>query len=468
MIRLNSFILLLILILGGFGAGNLQAQVDSVPEDGILLESTEPLPEIFPLDSGNFLLIEFCGIQKNGQQEIRFGKYSNDLRQSWSAFTWIPKRLDFFGGVVSGKTVYILFASKSPDRKANVLTGLSLFSGRLEKYEFELEDFSANCIEASGEKVFIGGSSGKEGKIMMADMKKRSLGEFPIAHTGKGRVEEIGILPDGRVQAILFNKISPVIAALVIRKFTTSGIPSGGFTLSSPSGENLMSGTCSSLADGTQFVVGNYGLPGDLWSQGFYFAMVRNDKKEILKFYPFGEFDELKKHSSMSGNRIEDSHAARQRKKKLRYDLLMHPVLALPGRFLLIGEVYSATGRKQGDEPGAHRRGGARFEMGLVACFDESGNMILNNVFDLNGARSRDLIRMIQAGTTRTGWHLSIPSEDGISRHQITAWGEVRNAGNIEEDGLLKTRFLKNGDAVKLIQSREDGTLKLKMEYSGL
>lgn len=448
--------------MGVLCSNSIHAQ-DSIKQ--LKYETEYPQQHMLAFDSTHFLLIKKVGQDRSGKAEFEIGKYDTGFEEFWTTRAFLNKRLRYYGWSRSGKMIYLLFTSPFPDRSTMQVLGLHQYSGRMTKYDFQIEGFSVNCFAVVKDNVFVGGSAYKEGKLFMVDMKRHETRELLIPHTGKGRVEEIVVLPGNKIQAIMFNKVTAVSSALMVRRFTAMGKSDGGFTLSSVTGENLMYGSCLIEDDGTQYIMGNYGLPGDLWSQGYFFAMVREDKKEILKFYPFVEFADLAVEKAKEDEETGSLSKQEKRARKVRYDLLMHPLMSSRERFLLVGEVYTTRRRQRGDivGHGARGRGGYKFSLGLIACFDVSGNMVFDRAINLYGQRRRELRKIIRVGVDDEAWSFSVPLGDEVDRHRISAWGEVLKVPDYEDPAIEDVIFMPDGRQLARYKGELEGSFKLKM-----
>jgi len=424
--------------------GRVEIQVSSISDDYYLL----------PIGQNGVLLFGESDKVNSAGVDYEFTKYNTNFKKEWVTSVSIKDRLYLrkqYYDSENGK-LYLLMAKQKGQmflsdfqlveldvNSKNIQIINGTFPGRVYINDFYANNsmvyFGGGLFPPSSEAFFkqIGtlvlfyipalfGSMNFKLKplLYIADFKKKNISQYPFNLNGNSRVTSIALDKDATtVNVFVTSKQSRDKVQFSIFVFDKEGNKTGIIPLKVDDNIDITSGKVMSMDKDEQVVIGTYtqrpkGFKESYFdlqntttttSTGMYYAKIKNGEQEFIKTYPYSKFSNFYKYLTFrSQNSLKKKIARKEAKGKplnLQYNLLVHNLVKMNDEFVMVAEAYYPeyeTNCETVFNPNGstYQRCytvfvGYRFTHAIIAGFDEKGELIWDNSFEIMDILTYDL-----------------------------------------------------------------------------
>ncbi|NQX97667.1 MAG: hypothetical protein HRT73_07275, partial [Flavobacteriales bacterium] len=336
--------------------------------------------------------------KKGKERKWKIEKYSNKLILNDTKFISIPKKqyldetyttdTDLYMFFSDKKGAYSFFRINAKSMKINKIIGN--LPAKANVYEIHIID----------DMVFFDAVIKKAPMLFTLDINSEKQDLVPITLPDYGpknlSIEDVQVIDESKEVLVYVNAYNKKEHDLYVIRFDENGEKKATFNLTKKHEMKLSSVSASYLEKGSYIYTGTYSPKSSVSSVGVYLCKTKNDEVVFFKFYKFLEFDNFlsylpeKKRAKIEKKQKKKS--AKGKEMKLSYLMASHDIKVLDGKFLYIGEAHYATYRTEtytttsNGVTTTHTRrifDGYRYTHATVAGFDEKGNKLWDNTFEM-------------------------------------------------------------------------------------
>lgn len=378
---------------------------------------------------------EFSG--KNDQWVVT--GYDVDFKEIWSKNNLFERGFSYLDYKVENQMLFLLFEKTTTSgQKINIVT-IDILTGKLENTFFDLEH-KINI----GYFVVIGNSAIVSGEVFQPKLIRFHSSIKPITFWFdlSSKLSKY-IIPEVKTNTYVINckKFSEVSVAVVYKSFDRKKGNKLLLQIIDESGEILQT---KEIVNKTQFDlvsceilsknlpksvhIGTYNvlqsrefIKYSLDASGFYFSSYNFDSLQAVKFYSFSNLKNLSKIFRKSGlTQIKSAN-----KKQIIDGVLLHDVETYDGKYYLISEFFypQYTYITYYDPASRMTRTQSQFEGyrytgALLVCFNEFGELIWDNIIEVNNILSKELRERVKLFVDGVDV-IMVYSEDGKLHYQV-------------------------------------------------
>ncbi len=436
---------------------------------------------VVPVDSEGLILFS-----ETDQGRYSFTRYTTDLQQDWSIDCNVNPALDLTRYIYRDKALYLLFSRyKSPIYQ---VVKLNVRAGFAAKYEWgSIDRLEIIDFEAIGNYMFIAGRTNNEPVLLHTSMYAKQARVLPAAFRNRTEIQSLEVDSVTKILHATFVSGKNRDRSIIIRSFTPEGqsVQTVNLATDAKDSYELLSGKVSDLSDTEELVIGTYGTQGPVYarasmynyygygwgsmyqgsadySQGVYISKLQNGQPTFTKYYSFTDFKNFFRF--LGGKQQERMESKIQKRKKqgrdlrLQYRLLVHDIVQRNGQYIMIAEAYYPEYRSNNNYlyPGPWGYGygyngyspygrnmpvfdGWVYTHAVIAGFDQQGNLLWDNSFEINDVKTYRLKEKIK---------VSFDNENIMLAYN--------------HNGELKTKVIRGNEVVEA-----KGNIPISTEYQG-
>jgi len=218
-----------------------------------------------------------------------------------------------------------------------------------------------------------------------------------------GVLNQIKVYGNGLIDIIVSTKNIQRKKVLWLRTYSSEG-DLINTTILQDENKNLIFGRSLRKPDGTQIVAGNFALRNSDYSKGVFITEIDPDGVYTLRYHNFSDFENYFKYMKPSREaRVKERIERRKLKgKKIRYTYLFqtHELHQYGDEYLLLGETFYPRYYYL-NSFGYYNRGdrifdGYRYTHALIVGFDQDGELVWDNTFEMNDVKTFDIIQYVK------------------------------------------------------------------------
>lgn len=374
--------------------------------------------EIFKLipcgESGLLLFYESTEQDYEDSKNWYFTFYDPNLKEKWTKVVPIVNNLKYKKFVREGNSVFMYFQNTGKKKSEN-------FNFQILKFEIDTKRFFAISGVIPDKSELVDFKVHKQTAFVGLNLKKNQVQINAInIITGKNKLllvdlngqnilEDIFIdIMDESVQVLVNNYISKKHNAIYIIKYDFNGNKISTVEVKTENKENeLNSAKLLYVNKNEKIMIGTYnkstGKTTELKeniqtvSTGYYFTKIVNEKQKFINYFNFLNFKNF--YSALGGREIYKIKKKAEKKKiaskdySLNYRLLLHDIIQYDGKYILLSEayypeyhtvtnmVYDYYGRPMPQSYTVFD--GYKFFNAIIAGFDDEGNLLWDNGFEI-------------------------------------------------------------------------------------
>jgi hypothetical protein len=420
------------------------------------------------IPAGNDGMVTFTEAQPG---RITFARYDTTLVENWTVESQYNPNLKVMDYTYNDAYLYLLLGNRrSPDYQ---VLRLSVSAGFAEKFDFySLKDLDIVDFKATGNDVFLSARSRSEPLLLHVNLLNRKTRVLPAAFKGKTQIQSMEIDRNTGLLNVAFANQYKNDYKIIIKSYGREGEQTKSSLVTASADKRLMTGKLSSLNASEEMVLGTYGFKKSRpeYTQGLYISKlnVGNENPVFTRYYSFTDFKNFFKFQSEKEQARTKKRISHNRKKgtdlKLEYRFVVHDVVERNGEYVVVAEAYYPTYRNNnmyspfmspwgfgpsfgygfggfggygpyGYSPwGSPYRNnqifdGYQYTHAVVAGFDKQGNLLWDNVLELNDVKLFTLREQVKVSFSGENVILAY-SFKGKLKSKIIRGSEVVEAKN--------------------------------------
>ncbi len=344
----------------------------------------------------------------------------SELKERWKS------QLEVEGGKLTGYEysagkVYLLFREESNKADNYQIFTLDVATSLTARYTID----NAIPVELSeftvvDNVVLLGGYVNFRPTVIYFDLLTDKYRVVPGLYANNSEILEIKTSEENKTFSILHTERLPDKQYTITTKtFDRECNLLFDFRLKPEPDRNLLYGRTTSFGDDALHIAGTYSHGNTKFSRGIFIANIHPDGSQNIKYYNYGDlknfFSYMKaRREKRMRNRIE-RRKIKGKKVKLNYKLLVHDVLEKKNSNILLGEAfypkyssrpnYNYAGTYSGFNRALYPNlrhmedsnlDGYQYTHAVVIGFDQKGNLLWDNSFEINDVVSPTLQKFVQ------------------------------------------------------------------------
>lgn len=366
---------------------------------------------IVPAEEDGLLVFRETYNRGDGGFFWEFNHLDTTLTNQWTKTFPLPYGSFFMGHDYSLGNVFILLGTvrgRSFDQFQ--LLGMNLATGDTVNhivdigFPVDLKEF-----EVVGDMAIFGGYANYRAVIVLYNLTDRKKKVLPGFYNMRSELLDIKTDDDNRQFSVLMtDRFRAKNQSIQLKTYDDKGFILQSSKLDPGREKNLIYGQSTKFNEGSQYISGTFAQRRSSYSKGVYMAKFEDNQQEYLKYFNYADLENFFSYmSAKRRDRVKERIKRRKIKGKrvrLNYRLLVHDVLKLGDVNILIGEAYypkyvlSTYGplhlEYYRDTYGTGIEG-YRYTHAVVIAFNESGDIVWDNSFEINDILTLDLKQFV-------------------------------------------------------------------------
>ncbi len=356
--------------------------------------------------NGLFLHRHFVGVETD---QIHLINLDTALQQKWAGFISVQKNYRIFGTRTFEDKLFILLRYQDYSRNDLILLAIDETDG--EYIQFVIRGyipFAPTEFQVTRQAAIIGGYYQRIPVVLHFSLTALFSKVLPGLFSEEGELTQITTHEDGSFDVLISARNVARQRTIWIKNYDPDGNLVRNLALQPEEKKHLIFGRSLKTSGDTQIVAGVYGNRSSEFSRGIFIATVDLSGEEQIRYHNFGDLDNFFQYMKANRERRIKSRIERKKVKgkkiRFNYRFLVHELVPYNNQFVLLGEAfyprYITTDRFQfrsyrqfGVMPGNLFQNGRIFDgyyytHAVVMGFDEDGNVVWDNSFEINDVRT--------------------------------------------------------------------------------
>ena len=453
-IKLNILLLAVSLLL----AADLSAQVSQpmrleIDVDGLGFELASAG------DKGLFLFRNINLPMQAGKQVMEVLQVDTSLSVNWRREYIIDTEYSKLGQFYINGELYLLFSSVLQGNKRMSIVSFDVKSGVVQNYGIKnFIPFTYFDFKIINNTVLIGGYYNYRPLVVLYNLENKIPKVLPGFFNERSTLIEMKVNDNNTFDIILNGNDIDKNGTLFINTFDESGTLLKKISLEAEKSKSLLFGRAETLSDQAQIVAGVYGKRHSEYSRGVFIANINEYGEQKIKFYNYAELQNFFHYMKARRERRIMSRIERKKIKDKRirfnYRLLVHQLIRHQDQYILLGEAFypkyrTITSGNNNLFTGGWviNRGifsqqvvfdGYRYTHAVLLGFDERGNLLWDNSFEINDVTSFELEQFVHAYTSKDQIGLLYVYDNAI-RSKIVSKNQVLEGKEQHEIALTNS-----------------------------
>lgn len=353
----------------------------------------------------------------NGQMLWELLKVNSDLELVWKKEYLLNASYNFLDHHFYDGKLYLLFSNfASADRNLELVifypdgrAGRSIVKNYI---PFNFFDF-----KVTEKSLLISGYFNYRPLVINYNFENRIPQVLPGLFNDKAQIIEIKVNEDKSFDVVLSGRTFDKKYTLFINTYDSDGNLIKNITLDTKKPRSLLFGRSQPLENDAQIVAGVYGRQNSEYSRGVFLGNINSFGEQKIQFYNYAELKNFFNYLRAGRERRVKNRIERRKIKnkriKFNYRFLVHKLMTVGDQYILLGEAFypkykTITGAQSGffNPATTVNRGllststvfdGYRYTHAVVMGFDNKGNLLWDNSFEINDVISFDLEQFVHA-----------------------------------------------------------------------
>jgi len=367
-------------------------------------------------DNGLFMQRQLSGPQGD---QLHLIKLDTAFSQQWSGFIDIEKNYRVFGRQAFNNRLYILLRYNDYSRNDLILLAIDATTGTFTRYQIRgYIPFAPTDFQVTDEAAIIGGYFNRIPFVLYYSFSQLRSKVLPGLFTEAGELTQINTHDDGSFDVLISARNLARQRTIWIKNYDPEGNLLRNLALDPGENRHLIFGRSLKTDGDKQIVAGVYGSRSTEYSRGLFIATIDPSGLEQIRYYNFGDLKNFFHYMKANRERRIKNRIERKKikGKKIRfnYRFLVHELVPYNDQFVLLGEAfypkYVSTDRTMTrflSPYGFMPYGGGLIQDGrifdgyyythaVVMGFDEDGNLLWDNSFEINDVRTFTLEQYVK------------------------------------------------------------------------
>jgi hypothetical protein len=346
--------------------------------------------------------------------KIEIIKLDTAFAVNWKGYLSIDKRMVLVAKRAVNGQFFLLFRRNDLKRNNMQLYAVSQATGDYVKFEvMNFIPFATTEFQVTEKAALIGGYFNQVPVVLYYSFATQRSKILPGLLNENGELTQIKTFPDGTfdvlISALNFKKQQTVW----VKNYDDEGDLQGNFALQPEENKHLIFARAMRTGDNLQLVAGVYGGRNSDYSRGLFLASLGESGLQQLRYYNYGDLENFFNYmKAKREKRVKERIERRKIKgKRIRfsYRFLVHEIVPYKNQYVLLGEAFypryksveSSYGFFTGTPQAGSLRSGRVFDgysytHAVVMGFDQNGNLLWDNSFEINDVRTFTLEQFVK------------------------------------------------------------------------
>lgn len=336
--------------------------------------------------------------------------------QKWAGFIPIEKNYRVMGTDAAQGKLFVLLRYRDYSRNDLILLAIEERDGRFVQHEIRgYIPFAPTEFQITEHAAVIGGYYNRIPVVLHYSFSTLRSKVLPGLFNEAGELTQVKTYDDGTFDVLISAKNLARQRTIWIKNYDAEGDLLRNLALEPEEGTHLIFGRSLKTSGQKQIVAGVYGNRSSEFSRGLFIATIEPSGLEQIRYYNFGDLKNFFQY--MKANRERRVRNRIERKKikgkkiRFNYRFLVHELVPYNDQFVLLGEAFypryiSADNAQYRfftgyGLPGNIIQNGRIFDgyyytHAVVIGFDERGNVLWDNSFEINDVKTYTLEQFVK------------------------------------------------------------------------
>lgn len=374
----------------------------------IQLQARDPEFRVIPVESHGVLLYRTKSERKQDILELQ--RLDTTLQIQWTNKFVIEKKYLPLLSKHYGNHQYVLFFHSEYKEINFRLYKINLDAGFCQvDTVFNIIPFWPTHFEVTHYGALIGGFlSNRIPIVIFYEFATRKTRILPGLFNEQGELIQIQTYSDHSFHVLISTQPRTRLNTIWVKYYDFTGNLRYNSMLRTDPYVSLLSARALKTETNEVIVAGTYGIRSAEYSSGLFMARINREGDQEIRLYPFYElqhfFSYLKpKQQKRVRQRIENK-LSKGRRTRLQYRIMIHQLVPLNDQLILLGEVYYPVYKRDdrynyGLAVSAYVPyifDGYRYTHAVIIGFDQQGNLIWDNSFEINDIKTFKLEQFVR------------------------------------------------------------------------
>lgn len=316
-----------------------------------------------------------------------------------------------------GEKLYLLLRDRDFPKKSFFICTIMIESGTYVMNEMKnVIPFAPIEFQITDRAAIVGGYFNTVPVVMYFSLLNYKTKLVPGLQNETGELTQIRTYPDSSFDVLISAKDNTGTKTIWIKNYNADGNLIRNLPLTTDPDKHLIFARSLKMDSESQLVAGVYGRKFSTYSKGIFISRIDPNGYQEIKYYNYGDLHNFFKYLKVKRERrIQDRIQRRKvlgKKIRFNYRFMVHEVVPHNNQFIMLGEAfypeYTMTDRGFGGSffrPSYYsnsimREGrifdGYRYTHAVVIGFDENGNIIWDNSFEINDVKTFTLEQFVK------------------------------------------------------------------------
>ncbi len=405
----------LVVLQGIIGYG----QVVQTNRTEIPLNRNEPMFEIAPSNAEGLYLYRHLRINEDYFLELI--RLDTALEQQWSGMIHTDPKLELAGKRSTGSRLFFLFRHSEINHRDLVLYDIRLDDGKYEKHIIRnFIPFYPTDFQVSQHAAIVGGYYGNVPVVFYYSFADRRSRILPGLLNEAGELSQVQINEGGDFTVLISAERLTGNRTIFIKHYDEDGNLMYQMPLKTEGNKHLLFGRTVNYGQNIQLIAGTYGSRKSAYSKGIFLARIDEVGNQEVRYYNYGDLGNFFKYlKAKREQRIRDRIERRKilgKKIRFNYRFIVHEIVPHNNQFVLLGEAfypkyvqvenrfsssffYNTTAPAGFYSHNGRIFDGYRYTHAVIIGFDEEGQLLWDNSFEINDVKTFTLEQFVKINT---------------------------------------------------------------------
>ncbi|MCX7638529.1 MAG: hypothetical protein N2044_11855 [Cyclobacteriaceae bacterium] len=384
------------------------AQLDQRKRLEIQLGVRESEFRVIPVESFGVLL--YRSKSERRQDFLELQRLDTAFRLQWKNIIPVERKFQPILSKHVGYDQYMLFFHSEYKEINFRLYKINLDSGSYQVDTiFNIIPFLPTHFEVNRVGALIGGYLiNRIPVVVFYDFTTRKTRILPGLFNEQGELLQIQVNPDQSFHVLISTQPRARFKTIWVKYYDASGNIRNNTLLRTEQNVSLLSGRSIKSNRDDVVVAGTYGMRTAEYSSGLFIARISKEGDQEIRLYPFYElqnfFKYLKPRQEKRVRQRIEQKLSKGKRTKLQYRILVHQLIPFDNQFILLGEAFYPVYKRDdrfnyGLAVSAYVPyifDGYRYTHAVVIGFDQQGNLLWDNSFEINDVKTFNLEQFVK------------------------------------------------------------------------
>jgi hypothetical protein len=355
-------------------------------------------------------------VAKRGDQ-LEVIKLDTAFVTAWQGYLEIDRKFEIMGKKFSDKKLYLLLRHREIVRKDLQIVIMDSENGTFRRHDIRnYVAFIPDDFQVSNEAVVIGGYFNAVPVVIHYSIKRGTSKVLPGLLNESGELTQIKMDSTSVFHVLISARNIAGQKTIWIRTYDPEGDLISQFPLKPHDNRHLIFARALTTDQSTQILAGTYGNRNSEYSKGIFIATIDPNGSQNMRYYNYGDLKNFFKYMRAGREqRVKERIERRKVKGKItrfNYRFIVHEIVPYRDQFIMLGEAfypkYINVDRRFGNffisnafSPYRVAQNGRIFDgyhytHAVVLGFDQSGNLLWDNSFEINDVKTFNLEQFVR------------------------------------------------------------------------